>query len=78
MARAVTTAAESLGFPYVPDLNGDPVQRPCIGPTPRNIAGGMRMNAAFIRIGLSACPPVTRMGEAGARLPARLGAIPLG
>jgi choline dehydrogenase len=47
VARAVTTAAESLGFPYVPDLNGDPVQRPCIGPTPRNVAGGMRMNAAF-------------------------------
>ena len=44
---AFTSAAESLGFPYVADLNGDPVQRPGIGPTPKNIAGGMRMNAAF-------------------------------
>jgi choline dehydrogenase len=50
VARAVTAAAVSLGFPYVADLNGDPVQRPSIGPTPRNIAGGMRMNAAFTHL----------------------------
>jgi choline dehydrogenase len=45
--RALVAVAASLGFPYVPDLNGDPIQRPGIGPTPKNIAGGMRMNAAF-------------------------------
>ncbi len=47
VARAITAAAASLGFPYVADLNGDPVQRPSIGPTPKNIVGGRRMNAAF-------------------------------
>ena len=45
--QAFVAAAASLGFPYVPDLNGDPIQRPGVGPTPKNVADGMRMNAAF-------------------------------
>ncbi len=45
--RGLAAAAATLGMPFVADLNGDPVQRPCIGPTPKNIAAGMRMNAAF-------------------------------
>ena len=45
--QAFVVAAEALGFPWHSDLNGDPVQRPGIGPTPKNVAGGMRMHAAF-------------------------------
>ena len=37
--RAFVAAAESLGFPRVADFNGDPVQRPGVGPTPQNVAG---------------------------------------
>ena len=45
--RAYAAAAEELGFPWIADLNGAAAQQPCIGPTPKNIAGGMRMSAAF-------------------------------
>jgi choline dehydrogenase len=45
--RALVTTAETLGFPWRADLNGDPVQHPCVGPTPRNVADGVRMHAAF-------------------------------
>lgn len=45
--RAFVEAAAALGFPYVADLNGDPVQRPGVGPAPKNVADGMRMNGAF-------------------------------
>lgn len=45
--RALAAAAESLGFPYLADLNGDAAQRPGVGPTPKNIAAGVRMNGAF-------------------------------
>ena len=45
--RALVAAAEALGFPRLADLNGEAAQRPGVGPTPKNIAGGMRMNAAF-------------------------------
>jgi choline dehydrogenase len=45
--RAFVTAAEALGYPWVADLNGDPAQHPSVGPTPRNVAGEVRMNAAF-------------------------------
>jgi choline dehydrogenase len=44
--RAFVAAAEALGFPRVADFNGDPIQRPGVGPTPQNVAGGMRMHAA--------------------------------
>ncbi len=45
--RAYAAAAEALGFPWLADLNGAAAQQPCIGPTPKNIAGGVRMSAAF-------------------------------
>jgi choline dehydrogenase len=45
--RAFLTAGEALGFPRVADFNGDRVQRPGAGPTPQNVAGGMRMHAAL-------------------------------
>jgi choline dehydrogenase len=45
--RALVTTAETLGFPWCADLNGDPVQHPCVGLTPRNVADGVRMHAAF-------------------------------
>jgi len=45
--QAFAEAAETLGFPRVDDANGGPVQRPGVSPMPKNVAGGMRMNAAF-------------------------------
>jgi choline dehydrogenase len=47
VARAFAATARALGFDWIDDLNGDPVQRPGIGPGPRNVAGDVRMNAAF-------------------------------
>ena len=47
VALAFAAAGEALGFPWIDDLNGDPVQRPGVGPGPKNVAGGVRMNAAF-------------------------------
>lgn len=45
--RALLATAEELGFDPTPDLNDAADQRPSAGPTPKNIAGGARMNAAF-------------------------------
>lgn len=45
--RAFVAAAEALGFPRFADLNGDAAQHPGVGPTPKNVADGVRMNAAF-------------------------------
>jgi choline dehydrogenase len=45
--RAFAAAAESLGFPFVADLNGAAHQFPCVGAAPKNIADGTRMSAAF-------------------------------
>ena len=45
--RAFVSAAERLGFPWVADFNGHPRQSPGVGPMPKNIADGVRMNAAF-------------------------------
>jgi choline dehydrogenase len=45
--RAFMAAAESLGMPIVANLNGTPSQAPCVGPAPKNIADGIRMNGAF-------------------------------
>jgi choline dehydrogenase len=45
--HAFIAAAEALGFPEVDDHNEGPIQRPSIGPPPRNVADGMRMNGAF-------------------------------
>jgi len=48
--RALVAAAAALGLPWRADLNGDPVQRPGVGPTPKNVAGGVRMHAAFTHL----------------------------
>ena len=45
--QAFVTAADHLGFPFAADLNGRLEQAPSIGPRPQNVAGGVRMNAAF-------------------------------
>ena len=45
--QAFVVTAAKLGFPWLPDLNGDLVQRPGVGPTPKNVADGVRMHAAF-------------------------------
>ena len=45
--RAFMTAADSVGLPVVADLNGTPNQAPCVGPAPKNISDGVRMNGAF-------------------------------
>lgn len=45
--QAMVAAAEALGFLPIADLNGHPVQAPGVGPTPRNVADGRRMHAAW-------------------------------
>jgi choline dehydrogenase len=45
--RAFIAAAESLGIPAVADLNATASQQPCVGPAPKNIADGVRLNGAF-------------------------------
>jgi choline dehydrogenase len=45
--RAVTEAAVSLGLAKVDDINGDREQVPSVGPVPKNMAGGNRLNAAM-------------------------------
>ena len=45
--RAFVAAADSRGYSFEADLNGRPEQSPGIGPRPQNVAGGVRMNAAF-------------------------------
>ena len=45
--RALVASAEELNIPYVADANGSPAQQPSVGPMPRNVADGVRMNAAF-------------------------------
>lgn len=45
--RALLESAVELGFEYVADLNGMERQYPAIGPTPKNITGGRRMNGTF-------------------------------
>ena len=45
--RAFLTAVESLGIPFARDLNATADQSPCVGPAPKNIADGRRMNGAF-------------------------------
>lgn len=50
---AFRAAARALGFPDQPDLNGAPAQAPGVGPLPKNVAGGVRMNAAFTYLALA-------------------------
>ena len=45
--RAFLAAVESLGIPFTQDLNATADQLPCVGPAPKNIADGLRMNGAF-------------------------------
>jgi choline dehydrogenase len=45
--RAFLDAARALGVPDQADFNGAPDQHPGVGPMPKNLAGGVRMNAAF-------------------------------
>ena len=44
---AYALAADELGFPLVADANGTAGQQPGIGPLPKNVADGVRMNGAF-------------------------------
>ena len=45
--RALLATAEELGYDSAADLNDAADQRPSVGPAPKNIADGVRMNAAF-------------------------------
>jgi choline dehydrogenase len=45
--RAFMVAADSVGLPIMADLNRTANQTPCVGPAPKNIADGVRMNGAF-------------------------------
>lgn len=45
--RAFIRAADSLGIPFAKDLNAAAEQTPVVGPAPKNIADGIRMNGAF-------------------------------
>ncbi|HEY7033962.1 MAG TPA: GMC family oxidoreductase N-terminal domain-containing protein [Thermomicrobiales bacterium] len=45
--RALVEAARAIGFPRVADFNGDAAQRPGVGPAPKNVEDGVRMNGAF-------------------------------
>lgn len=45
--RAFVAAARELDLAPIADLNGGEGQIPSVGPTPKNIAAGSRMNAAF-------------------------------
>ena len=45
--QAFMGAADSVGLPIVADLNRTANQTPCVGPAPKNIADGVRMNGAF-------------------------------
>jgi choline dehydrogenase-like flavoprotein len=45
--RALIAAADALEFPELADLNAEAKQCQGIGPAPKNVADGVRMNAAF-------------------------------
>lgn len=45
--QAFTEAADSLGLSKVEDINGASEQFPSVGPVPKNIADGNRLNAAL-------------------------------
>jgi choline dehydrogenase len=46
-SRLCIAAAEECGWDWTDDINGSEVQQPGVGQSPRNLADGMRMNAAF-------------------------------
>ncbi len=45
--RAFVSAAQARGFPLIADFNARPEQSPGVGPMPKNLADGVRMNGAF-------------------------------
>jgi choline dehydrogenase len=45
--RAFISASVSLGLPEIHDFNDNRVQRPGVGPAPKNVLDGVRMNGAF-------------------------------
>jgi choline dehydrogenase len=45
--RAFVDGARTLGYPFLDDLNSSRDQQVGVGPRPRNVADGTRMNAAF-------------------------------
>jgi choline dehydrogenase len=45
--RAFMAAANSVGLPIAADLNRTANQTPCVGPAPKNVADGIRMNGAL-------------------------------
>lgn len=45
--RAFIAASVSLGLPEIRDFNDDRVQRPGVGPAPKNVVDGVRMSGAF-------------------------------
>jgi choline dehydrogenase len=47
LERALFEAAGELGFERIADMNDAPDQRPGVGPAPRNVVDGVRMNPAF-------------------------------
>jgi choline dehydrogenase len=59
--RAFVAAAQALGFARVDDLNGAEGQTPAVGPTPKNVAAGVRMNAAFTYLAMARERPNLRL-----------------
>ena len=55
--QAVLATAAGAGHPLVADLNGEAAQRPCAGPAPKNVAGGVRMHAAFTYLAAARARP---------------------
>lgn len=45
--QAFVSAAHASGFPLVTDFNARPEQSPGVGPMPKNVLDGVRMNGAF-------------------------------
>jgi choline dehydrogenase len=57
VARAFAAAGLALGFPWIDDFNGDPAQRLGVGPGPKNVAGDVRMSAAFTYLAVARTRP---------------------
>jgi choline dehydrogenase len=55
--RAVLETALELGYEAVADLNAHEQQFPCVGPAPKNIAHGQRLNATFTYLALARARP---------------------
>lgn len=47
---AFIAAAASLGIPFSEDLNATAAQSPVVGPAPKNVRDGVRMNGAFTNL----------------------------